>query len=523
MLRGDPAMERNRARLRAGVSAIEEKDVFCHTVGRILELAASAVPNRISVTLGDESLTFGQSEDRANRMANALCASGLRHGDRLVFFGAVSTRQLDVFFASQKLGVVFVPLKSTLSIPEAQRVVEYIRPALLVADAGLSDQAVAIAEKFSVRVATVNGRGADFCLEDAFAKASELPARTMVADEDIHAIFLTSGSTGDPKGVMVSHRASWNRSFNAATRTATSGGRGEVNMFPLFHWAGWNFILAAWTHMRTIHLTASVDANSLAQLFDRWAPETMYAIPAIWERLIGYERAFERASLKNARTGTYRFEPELIERIKGCFPAANCTSSWGATELGTGAMISDTEIMANPYSVGLPGPGVELRIVDGELQGRTDQMMTGYFNLPEVTAATVVDGWYLTGDLAEKDDTGLITITGRRREVIRSGGETIAPAEVEEALRTVPGFADVAVIGLPDLRWGETVCAAVVLETGVAPPSVAELSALLAGKLAPFKHPRRICQVDSLPRTAATGQIQRSLVREQISSQLALR
>jgi len=139
--------------------------------------------------------------------------------------------------------------------------------------------------------------------------------------------------------------------------------------------------------------------------------------------------------------------------------------------------------------------------------------MSGYFDLPEVTAETLADGWYRTGDLVEMDADGFISIVGRRREVIRSGAETIAPAEVEEALAGLPGVDDVSVVGLPDPVWGEVVCAAVVLRSGAPVPTVDAVRTHLSGRLAPHKCPRRVLAVDSLPRTPATGQIQRSLLR----------
>ena len=139
--------------------------------------------------------------------------------------------------------------------------------------------------------------------------------------------------------------------------------------------------------------------------------------------------------------------------------------------------------------------------------------MSGYFDLPDETAAVLENGWYTSGDLAEMDDEGYLRITGRRREIIRSGGETIAPSEVEAALEGFPGVREVGVVGLPDATWGEIVCAVLVLEPGASAPSVQSIRAHVATRLASFKHPRAVARVAALPRTAATGQIQRGQLR----------
>src|SRR5262249_10235287 len=137
---------------------------------------------------------------------------------------------------------------------------------------------------------------------------------------------------------------------------------------------------------------------------------------------------------------------------------------------------------------------------------------SGYYDLPDETAMALEDGWYHSGDLVERDTDGYFSVVGRKREIIRSGGESVAPVEVEAALVDFPGLADVAVIGLPDAQWGELVCAAVVMTDGAPPPTVEDLRRHVGERLAAFKHPRRVVVMDQLPRTAATGQLQRSLL-----------
>jgi acyl-CoA synthetase (AMP-forming)/AMP-acid ligase II len=490
---------------------------FPHTIGRMLELAASAVPNQLSVTLGEESLTFAESELRAQRMAEALSGLGLQSGDRLMYWGPISLRELDVFSGTQKLGVAFAPFKDSLSLGEAQPLVEYVRPALLVVDARIQEQGAELAARAGVRLATIGGGSVGADLDAAFETATGGGPAAEVDDENIHALFLTSGSTGRPKGAMVSHRASWNRSYNGMTRTPVCGG-GELNTFPLFHWAGWNYLLVPWAHLRSCHLTHRADSTTLNSLIERWGPRAMYAVPAVWERILDGQATPGDGELRLACTGTYRYDPLLIERIQNRFPNAACSTGWGATELGMGAMIDSTEQRRKPHSVGLPAPGVEVRIVDGELMARSDQMMSGYFEMPDETSKTVVDGWYRTGDLAERDEDGYITISGRKREVIRSGAETIAPAEVEAVLLDLPGVADACVVGVPDLEWGEIVCAVLVPVPGSALPTVEELRTNLSGRLARFKHPRRVVELEELPRTPATGQIRRGEVREWVTT-----
>jgi fatty-acyl-CoA synthase len=191
---------------------------------------------------------------------------------------------------------------------------------------------------------------------------------------------------------------------------------------------------------------------------------------------------------------------------------------YGSTEAGAGTALPDPDVLRKPGSVGLPVPGVEMRrTTAGEICLRSECLMDGYFDNPDATAAALVDGWYHTGDLGTVDDEGYLWITGRVSEIIRTGGESVAPSEVEAVLVTHPAIAEVAVIGVPDPEWGEAVCAVVVCrpEAGL---DLVELRHHCDGRLARFKHPRRLELTDALPRTAATGQIQRALLAERLAT-----
>jgi acyl-CoA synthetase (AMP-forming)/AMP-acid ligase II len=157
---------------------------------------------------------------------------------------------------------------------------------------------------------------------------------------------------------------------------------------------------------------------------------------------------------------------------------------------------------------------------EGEILYRSPTLMDGYFDRPEETDAALAGGWYHTGDLGVMDDDGYLWITGRAREVIRSGGEYVAPVEVEQALAGLPGARDLAVVGVADPQWGEVVTLAVVVAEGAGTPTVAEVRSRLEGRIASFKHPRRVVAVPAVPRTPATGQVQRTLLRDLVVEQL---
>jgi acyl-CoA synthetase (AMP-forming)/AMP-acid ligase II len=205
--------------------------------------------------------------------------------------------------------------------------------------------------------------------------------------------------------------------------------------------------------------------------------------------------------------------------IRNALPHTETRVLYGSTEAGPGTVLGTADLERKTGSVGLASPGVEVRLTrEGEICVRSPFLMDGYFEDDEATRAALdEDGWYHTGDVGVFDADGYLSVVGRVRDVIRTGGETVGPAEVEGVLAGHPALAEVAVVGVPDPAWGEVVCAVVVLTDGAAAaPTVDELRAFCDGGLAPFKHPRRVEVVDALPRTAATGQVQRTLLVERL-------
>jgi acyl-CoA synthetase (AMP-forming)/AMP-acid ligase II len=290
-------------------------------------------------------------------------------------------------------------------------------------------------------------------------------------------------------------------------------------MFPLFHMAGWTIALGAWQARRAVHFVTAPDAASLLDATARHRASRLYCIPAVWARLVEHGAAgYDLGTLVEADTGTSATPPELLAGIKAMVPSASTRVFYGSTEAGPGTLLDDADLARKPGSVGRAQPAVEVRLAGGEVCVRSPFLADGYLDDPDATAAAFRDGWYHTGDLGALDDEGYLSIVGRAHDVIRSGGESIAPLEVEAVLSTHPAVAEVAVVGVADARWGEVVTAVVVPPPGAAPPDLAALRAHCEGRLAPFKRPRRLAVLDALPRTAATGQVQRALLVERLQS-----
>lgn len=462
-------------------------------VGDVFRHASAVTPGAVAATLGDDALTFAELDRAANGVVHALAAEGLGPGARLAWQGETSLDALGLFAGAAKLGVVFMPLSPRFGPDETAGVLALARPDLVVHDAAALGR--------DAGPATQGDLGLDAGLDERAT----------------HVVFFTSGSTGRPKGVVLSHRVNRLRGYPPL---AAEPDGGTVCMFPLFHMAGWSLALGAWQARRPIHLVAAPDAPTLLGTAARRRATRLYCIPAVWRRILDAGTAgHDLSALREADTGTSATPPELIAAIRDALPQTVTRVFYGSTEAGPGTILGHADLLAKPGSVGVPQPGVSLRLGDGgEVCLRSELLMDGYLDDPGATADVLdVEGWYHTGDLGAIDDEGYLSITGRVRDVLRTGGETVSPAEVEAVLADHPALREVAVVGIPDAQWGEIVCAACVLAPGALAPSREDLRAHCAGRLAAHKQPRRLAVLDALPRTAATGQVQRTLLADRLS------
>ncbi len=525
-------------------------------VGDVFRNAARAVPHRRAFAFGDRTLTFGQLDRAGNAMAHALRAEGVGLGDRVAVWSDSCVDLVPLFVGLAKVGAVFAPLNTRLGVDEATPVAAMTRPALLLVDPERAADGASLAARIG-RAGRAAGAdvGADRAGDEGgpLSLAADGPgsgggdggvpwrvlgdgpdglaARARGRDDDPgdvpglagaspHVLFATSGSTGRPKGVVVSHRASVLRCHPGAQIEP----RGTlVCPFPLFHMAAWTLSMQQWHARGGMVFTASADGAEICRAVEEHRANRAYLIPAVWRRVLDHlatpeGAACDLSSLRFADSGTSATPPELLTDLRKALPDAVLRVFYGSTEAANVLARDEADPEEKPGSCGAPSPLVQVRVADdGELLVRSPLLFDEYFDDPEATAAAFVDGWYRTGDKVEADEDGHLSITGRVNDVIRTGGEGVDPTEVEALLRTHPGVADVAVVGLPDARWGELVCAVVVPGAG-APPTVDDLRDHGAGRLAPYKLPRRVAVVDEIPRTLATHQVQRALLLERLAS-----
>jgi acyl-CoA synthetase (AMP-forming)/AMP-acid ligase II len=449
--------------------------------------AAARYPTRVAVSRGGDARTFGEVAAAVPGFARALAGAGVHRGDRVGCWSDTNLDLVPLYFACAALGATFTPANPAFGDDEVRTVFDLADPGLVVVD---------------------EAHDGDVRLDDlARSPASTGLPSGPVRETDGHIMFFTSGTTGTPKAIELSHRTDMLR---ALASNAEFPGGATASMFPLFHMSGWTTANAPWLRGEEVVFADGADAAGLLAAIERRRAQRFYGIPAVWRRMLDVDLSeFDLSSLRHADTGTSATTIELLDAIHQALPHTTTSVTYGSTEAGAVCRLAFEDIHRKPGSVGPAQPGVFVRVdEDGDLWTRSPFLFTGYFRNPEATASALVDGWYRTGELAEIDDDGYVRIVGRSTEMIRTGGETVAPAEVDVVLIDHEAVVDAAVAGVPHDDWGEVVTAFVVVRPGTT-LTLEDLQRHCDGRLARFKVPRKLVVVDRIPRTGATRQVQR--------------
>ncbi|MFE9021464.1 long-chain fatty acid--CoA ligase [Streptomyces sp. NPDC007808] len=483
---------------------------------------ARKTPHRTALIHGGTSHTYADLHHRTTRLAHALRERGVRRGDRIAHLGPNHPSYLETLFAAGTLGAVFVPLNTRLAGPEiAYQLSDSGAKALVY---GPSHAGLVAGLPGSTDVRTYVEVGTEY--EEALGSAAEEPIDEPVAPDDTCLIMYTSGTTGRPKGAMLTHgNITWN-AINVLVDTDLIADERALVSAPLFHTAGLNMLtLPVLLKGGTCVLAEAFDPDATFDLIERHRITFMFGVPTMFDQVARHPR-WPTADLSSLRILTCGGSPVPTPLI-AAYQERGLTflQGYGMTEAAPGTLFLDAEhAVSKAGSAGVPHFFSDVRVVrpdmaavdvgeTGEVVVRGPHVMPGYWGLPEETAASLADGWFRSGDAARVDEDGYVFIVDRIKDMIISGGENIYPAEIEDLLLAHPDIAECAVIGVPDDKWGEVPRAVVVPRAGTAPDPEAIL-AFLAGRLARYKIPKSVVLADELPRTAS-GKLLKSRVRNQ--------
>ncbi|MFE7650174.1 acyl-CoA synthetase [Streptomyces phaeoluteigriseus] len=485
----------------------------------------STVHGDLPTFRGERSTDYRTLHTRTTRLAHTLRARGVRRGDRVAYLGPNHPSYLETLFAAGTLGAVFVPLNIRLAGPEiAYQLTDSGAKALVY---GPAYAGLVAGLPGSTGIRTYLEVGAEY--EEALASAAEDPIDEPVGPDDTCIIMYTSGTTGRPKGAMLTHgNLTWN-ALNVLVDTDLIADERALVSAPLFHTAGLNMLtLPVLLKGGTCVLVESFDPDTTFDLVERHRITFMFGVPTMFDQIARHPR-WPDADLSSLRILTCGGSPVPTPLI-AAYQERGLTflQGYGMTEAAPGTLFLDAEhALSKAGSAGVPHFFSDVRVVrpdlvpvetgeTGEVMVRGPHVMPGYWGLPEETAASFADGWFRSGDAARVDEDGYVYIVDRMKDMIISGGENVYPAEIEDLLLTHPDIVECAVIGVPDDKWGEVPRAVVVPREGVS-PDPDEVLASLVGRLAKYKIPKSVVIADELPRTAS-GKLLKSRVRKRFGT-----
>lgn len=486
--------------------------------------AATRFPARTAIIEGHRRLTFHEVDERADRLVRAFADASLHPGDRVAILAENELEYLELHVALQRAQLIGVPLNHRLAVPELAHIVSDCRPRLLVHGPGFADAARQLDVEQTWHL---GADGVGVAYEEALGSSPPAPRRPLRHDTAA-SILYTSGTTGRPKGAILSNGALWARSNMFGLEIGIRPDDVFVQALPMFHMAA--HVAHAFTYRgATTVLQRAFTPGECVELLHRHAASHVLLVPTMIN-LVTQEPSLADADLSSLRMVLYGASPISPEVLRRAIDALRCDflQFFGMTETAGASLLrpADHDPDRHPErlaSAGTDAISFETRVVGpddvdlppgevGEILSRGPCLMDGYWNAPEATAAALAGGWMHTGDLGYRDEAGYLHVTDRLKDMIVTGGENVYPREVEDVLHEHPDVLEVAVIGVPHERWGEAVHALVVPQRDRR-PDPADLLAHCRSRLAGYKVPKAVELVDALPKNA-TGKILKRTIRE---------
>ncbi len=452
-------------------------------ITELLTLACAIVPDRTAVVFEGNSFTYGQLQDRVNRLANALADIGVGSGDRVAVLHVNCNEMMESYFAAAKLDAIFVPLNFRSRVEELTQMLTSAEPSVLLVGKRYEDLVKSTLPHVSspnhlVSIEDPVGDGWLF-YDDLIASSPPDELHFPEGDdEDTTLLMFTAGTTGVPKGVMLSHQSF--TSYLLANVTPPDPDVEERNLLsvPLYHIAGMQAVMAAVYGGRSLVIMRQFEPQQWMELVQTERVNRAMVVPTMLKQIIEHPRfpSYDLASLDVITYGAAPMPLEVIKRAIQQFPGTRFINAFGQTETAStitmlppddhvleGTKAEVERKLKHLSSIGKPLDDVEVSIVDedanpvpvgvaGEIVARGPRIMKGYWKQDDATQTTIRDGWLYTGDMGYQDEDGYIYLTGRSKDIIKRGGEMISPEEVEQVLMSHPDVDEAAVIGVPDVE-----------------------------------------------------------------------